>query len=378
MTTEPKYDEDVVNLGYLKKIVADSEGNLENIYENVSKHYASKPQPPYHKGDTWIDGSIIYTCIKDREIGTYQDSDWTTESGANEEAEKKNKVFLRQPSNYSVGDMWILQSDTDHKAGRKGEILVSIAGRVYYDEKDWINQLGYGTIRSINEVANNINDALERLKLKKESGVTTIFYSNTIPETAILNDLWYITETIDTYLEGNVYKYDGTTWQIIEDKLVMVAFEEANENRLVEDGKIQSFYSTKQPTKDIGVGDIWTNTETKKLYRYNGTNWTAVYDTNINDIRKNVETITETTTKITTDLGKITQEVSAIETTVGTLGYKEESEGITEIHLENAGQAEIIVLEVNGNKTYESNLFPSDNLFPSESLYSNMEGSELL
>lgn len=373
--SEPKYDEDTVNLGYLNKVI---NNETSKSGQTISKHYASKPNTPYYAGDTWIDGNILYTCINTRLIGLYNDSDWVTESGAKQEAERKNKTFLTQPSNYNVGDMWILQSDTDHRAGKKGEILVSIAGRIYYNENDWVNQLGYGTIRSINEVANNINDALERLKLKKESGVITIFYSNTIPETAILNDLWYVTETIDTYLEGNVYKYDGTTWQIIEDKLVMVAFEEANENRLVEDGKIQSFYSTKQPTKDIGVGDIWTNTENKKLYRYNGTNWTAVYDTNINDIRKNVETITETTTKITTDLGKITQEVSAIETTVGTLGYKEESEGITEIHLENAGQAEIIVLEVNGNKTYESNLFPSDNLFPSESLYPNMEGSELL
>ena len=126
------------------------------------------------------------------------------------------------------------------------------------------------------------------------------------------------------------------------------------------------------------MGDIWTNTETKKLYRYNGTNWVAVYDPNLNDIRKNVETITETTTKITTDLGRITQEVSAVETTIKSLGYKEETEGTTEIHLEDAGKAEIIILEIKGNKTYNNYLFPNENLFPSEDLYSNMEGSELL
>lgn len=378
MTLEPKYDEDVVNLGYLKKIVSDPDGNIENIYKNVSKHYASKPQPPYSKGDTWIDGDIIYTCINDRKIGTYVDSDWVSESGALELAEKKNKVFLQQPKNYNVGDMWILQSDTDHRAGRKGEILVSIAGRVNYNEDDWINQLGYGTIRSINELANNINDALKRLELNKENGITTIFYSSTVPENPITDDLWYVTETVDNFVKGNVYKYNENEWKTIEDQLAIVAFDEANESRLIEDGKIQSFYSSKQPKDDVGVGDIWTNTENKKLYRYNGTNWTTVYDTNISGLRREVETVTEVTTQINTDLGRITQEVSAIETSVGSLGYKQESEGVTEIHLEDASKSEIIVLKIEGNKTYESNLFPSENLFPNENLFLNMEGSELL
>ena len=327
MVVEPKYDEDVVNLGYLKKIVADPEGNIENIYENVSKHYASKPQPPYHKGDTWIDGNIIYTCINDREIGTYQDSDWTTESGAREEAEKKNKVFLRQPSNYSVGDMWILQSDEDHRAGKKGEMLISTAGRKEYDSDDWINMLGYGTIRSINEVANNINDALKRLKIEKEEGIITIFYSNAIPENPILNDLWYVTESIDEYSKEKLYKYNGDNWELIKNNLITVAFEEANQDRLISDGKIQSFYTDIAPLDNIGVGDIWNDTTTKKLYRYNGTNWIAVYDTNINEIRKNVETVTETTVQIQTDLGGINQRVNSVETTITTLGQIEKAEG---------------------------------------------------
>lgn len=353
MTTEPKYDEDVVNLGYLKKIVADPEGNLENIYENVSKHYASKPQPPYHKGDTWIDGNIIYTCINDREIGTYQDSDWTTESGAKEEAEKKNKVFLRQPSNYSVGDMWILQSDEDHKAGKKGEMLISTAGRKEYDEGDWINMLGYGTIRSINEVANNINDALKRLKIEKEEGIITIFYSNTIPENPILNDLWYVTESIDEYSKEKLYKYNGDNWELIKNNLITVAFEEANQDRLISDGKIQSFYTNISPLDNIGVGDIWNDTTTKKLYRYNGTNWIAVYDTNINEIRKNVETVTETTVQIQTDLGGINQRVNSVETTITTLGQIEKAEG-KEITVDASNNP--AKLYVYGNTEQETNL----------------------
>lgn len=328
--SEPKYDEDIVNLGYLNKVI---NNETSKSGQTISKHYASKPNTPYYAGDTWIDGNILYTCINTRLIGLYNDSDWVTESGAKQEAERKNKTFLTQPSNYNVGDMWILQSDTDHRAGKKGEILITTAGRKEYDADDWINMLDYGTIRSINEVANNINDALERLKLSKDNGIVTIFYSNTIPNEMIIGDLWFVIETIDTYTKNNLYKYDGTSWQIITDNLSVVAFEEANQARLVEDGKIQSFYDVEMPDTGMSVGDIWINTDNKKLYRYNGTNWVPVYDTRINEIRKSVESVSETMVEISTDLGQIKQTVANHTETITKLGSTETAKG-TELNID--------------------------------------------
>jgi len=309
---EPVYDEDIVNLGYLKKAI--EEVNEKTIPDNISRNYATQPSPPYYAGDTWISGNTIYTCINTRIIGSYTENDWVTESGAKEEAESKNKVYLIQPTNYKVGDMWILQSDNDHRSGKKGEILISTVGRKEYDADDWVNMLGYGTIRSINEVTNNISDALKRLEAIKTEGVVTIFYSNEIPETAVLGDLWYITDNTDEYIKGNVYKYNDSTWEEVNDTLSIVAFEEANEARLVDDGKIQSFYLTTEPTEDIGVGDIWKNTTTNKLYRYNGTNWVAVYDTNLSEIRENLVSVTTVTTELQTDLGSISAVVNETET----------------------------------------------------------------
>jgi len=372
---EPKYDEDVVNLGYLNKIISQiGKGIKIDIPINVSRHYATRPSPPYYAGDTWIDGDIIYTCIKTREIGVYTSSDWATESGAKKEAEEKNRIFLTQPYNYKLGDMWILQSDEDHKAGKKGEILIAIAGKTYYDENDWINMLGYGTIRSINEVANNISDALNRINATKEEGKVTIFFDFKIPTTAIPGDLWYVTDNIDTYIKENVYKFTGEEWEQIQDNLAIVAFEEANIDRLVGDGKIQSFYEKQEPIENISVGDIWTNTNTKKLYRYNGTNWVAVYDPNLKELRQDLETITETTTKIETDLGKITQEVGVIETKLVDLGYRDEIEGITELYISNAGEGYLLKLIVQGSKNYKSDLFPRKNLYPRTNLYPNQKG----
>ena len=319
--TDPKYDEDNVNLGYLKRIIEETETNIkDNIdaeYSDVSRHFATKPQPPYHKGDTWIDGNIVYTCIKDREIGTYNDDDWVTESGAKEEAEKKNKIFLTQPSNYDAGDMWILQTDTDHKSGKKGEILITTVGRADYNEDDWVNMLSYGSIASINEVANNLNEAIGRIDGVEEAiedGIIITFYQNTVPEAKHIGDLWYVTETVDTYIKGKLYRYNGEAWQLLDDPSITEAFEKANEARLVADGKIQSFYAETTPTEGMGVGDLWINTaDNNKLYRYNGTNWTAVYDTRVDEVVENVETITERTVEISTDLGFIEQTVSETE-----------------------------------------------------------------
>ena len=321
--SEPKYDEDLVNLGYLKKAVSDTEDNINKEYENVSRHYGSRPQPPYNKGDTWIDGDIVYVCIKSRQIGTYEDSDWVTESGAKKEAEKKNKVFLRQPSNYSPGDMWILQSDNDHKAGKKGEMLISTAGRAEYDEGDWINMLGYGSIRSINEVADNLNKAIDRIGDVEEAiedGIIITFYQDSEPEGKHIGDLWYVTGEVEGYTKGKIYRYDGTTWILLDDPAIQKAFDEANEARIVADGKIQSFYSDTEPTKNMGVGDLWIDLDNNnQLYRYNGTKWVAVYDTRINELVVNVESVTERVTTVETDLGEIDLKVKEATTKITTI-----------------------------------------------------------
>ena len=305
--SDPVYDEDLVNLGYLKRII---EGGEENLPDNISRHYGSQPTPPYYIGDTWIDGNIVYTCINTRLIGLYDPNDWTTESGAKQEAEAKNKVFLRQPSDYAIGDMWILQTDEDHRAGKKGEILISTAARSVYDSDDWINMLGYGTIRSINEVANNIHDALSRLGLIGESGKTTIWYDDEIP-TANDKDLWYVTANVSVFVKDKLYKYENSEWTEITDKTIVAAFVEANQDRLVGDGKIQEFYGSTTPT-GMGAGDVWD--KDGEIYRYNGTNWVPVYDTNLTEIRKNIDTVTVAHAELETDYGIIKGTVIETET----------------------------------------------------------------
>lgn len=73
------------------------------------------------------------------------------------------------------------------------------------------------------------------------------------------------------------------------------------------------------------------------------------------------------------------QDINGLKQSVSnTIDYKREKEGVTEVHLDNAEKGYILKFEIQGNKTYENYLYPSENLYPSSNLYPNMEGSELI
>lgn len=68
------------------------------------------------------------------------------------------------------------------------------------------------------------------------------------------------------------------------------------------------------------------------------------------------------------DLDSIKQKIA------NTLDYKREAEGITEVYLENAGNADILKFEVKGDKTYLSDLYPKEKLHTRSNLYPNQRG----
>lgn len=73
-------------------------------------------------------------------------------------------------------------------------------------------------------------------------------------------------------------------------------------------------------------------------------------------------------------LTKVEQDVEGIKQSVQDVAdYKRKVEGTTEIHLTEAGAQEILNLEIAGNKTYPTNLYPGENVFPSADLQPNME-----
>ena len=94
----------------------------------------------------------------------------------------------------------------------------------------------------------------------------------------------------------------------------------------------------------------------------------------VNKQEQTITSIIENQGEFEDKLTQVEQDIDGIKQTVSdTIVYKREVEGTTEIYLEDAGEADILELEIQGNKTYESNLYPGENVFPSESLQPNME-----
>lgn len=98
-------------------------------------------------------------------------------------------------------------------------------------------------------------------------------------------------------------------------------------------------------------------------------------ESSINQIDGKITQLAQETTEHETKLTKQEQDIESIKSQVeNTVEYKREKSGITEIHIEDAGQADILKFEVQGNKTYEANMFPRANLFPRTGLQPNQRG----
>ena len=100
--------------------------------------------------------------------------------------------------------------------------------------------------------------------------------------------------------DGNtLYRWSGTAWVNVQDSDMATAISNAATAQSTADGKIVSFIQTTAPTAE-GVGDLWTDTDAaNRLYRWSGTAWVDVQDTTVAD---NIYTATTTTI----DGGKIT------------------------------------------------------------------------
>ena len=149
-------------------------------------------------------------------------------------------------------------------------------------------------------------------------------------------------EVFDTYLFDHKVKYNGTLLDSMQSKTL-------------------------------------TKTETKYIYKPELSEKIKRTEIIVNKQEQTIISIVEEQSQYEDKLTTIEQTVDSINQSVGDIiDYKRNIKGVTQIHLTDAGALDILKLEINGNKTYENYLFPSDELFPSEDVYPNMEGRELL
>lgn len=101
---------------------------------------------------------------------------------------------------------------------------------------------------------------------------------------ANIGDLWFQTTT------GLAHRWDGDSWELIQDASITEALDAAQNAQTTADGKITAYYQAAQPWADADpahdedVGDLWFDTDDQnKPYYYDGTFWTEVRDGTIAD-----------------------------------------------------------------------------------------------
>lgn len=72
----PKYDNDTVTLGYLKKALGAEKTETDGKTEQFQKNYSAPPVPPYYKDSILTYNNKVYKCTTNRLIGTFSWSDW--------------------------------------------------------------------------------------------------------------------------------------------------------------------------------------------------------------------------------------------------------------------------------------------------------------
>jgi len=93
MINNPKYDGDVVNLGYLNNRLNSEKTTNDEKINSIPKNYNSPPVPPYYQNSLLLLNGQIYKCIKSRLIGSFNMSDWNLVVSTNEVEEALKYIY---------------------------------------------------------------------------------------------------------------------------------------------------------------------------------------------------------------------------------------------------------------------------------------------
>lgn len=148
--TETRLDDALLNMK--EDIESQLDGKIETYYQTAdpSEKWISTEDKNYHTGDVWYNPN---TKLTNRWNGTV----WEIFEEAEQLAKTKKTIYTSKPSSYSINDLWILESDTVHVAGKKGEILTATATSTSYNASHWSKKVSY----TDDTVANGVKENLE-------------------------------------------------------------------------------------------------------------------------------------------------------------------------------------------------------------------------
>ena len=134
---------------------------------------ASDPIVSVTEPSNVIDGQL---WIKPNNNGTYIMSIWdaTNDMWVVNDMDTRTKVHTSKPSAYSVGDLWITASDTEHSGYLEGTLLMANTSSSAFSESHWSTTLKYdkdldSIKETLNDLSQYVNITSEGLKIGAQS-----------------------------------------------------------------------------------------------------------------------------------------------------------------------------------------------------------------
>jgi len=181
----------------------------------------------------------------------------------------------------AIGDGYIVSSP--------GSISAALL-KVSFDQiESKVSQTNYDTFINTTypQDLSALNDSIQAAS---EGTLTTYFQPGT-PSGANPGDLW-----IDTDDDNSIKRFNGTIWEDASDSRIGQALTNAATAQATADGKIQTFLQASPPSdtpgNDLGVGDIWFDTDNNNIpHRWDGTEWVELDDQRFTDIAADLSSI---------------------------------------------------------------------------------------
>ncbi len=240
---------------------------------------------PSHEGDMFLDTSTgkSYRWVQENNVWQWKEIPDTasaqalqTANEAKDIADGKRRIFTAQP--YPPYDKGDLWVQ-----GANGDIKVCNTTRATgsYVANDWVIASKYTDDSAFNAFRNGtyatfVTSTDSRISAAQNTANSRI---TTFYQTSAPTANTIGDLWIDTDDGNKLYRWNGSGWVNIQDTEIQNAIEAAGDAQSTADSKIITFAQPSTPTA-TGIGDLWIDTDDgNKLYRWNGTSWIAYTDT---------------------------------------------------------------------------------------------------
>lgn len=248
--------------------------------------------------------------------------------------------------------------------GRDGKLYIKTFGEDTADiDINLFGDFKWGDKFSVSKVS--YEDGTQNYKFGDETASTVYINQNNM----YIVDSEQIENIYNQIKDFEVYSFEGET--IIDpaydigDILIIDGKKVIYQGELEYAGKFKANIKSKIQAKTEQESMQTKSNSSEKIRRV---------QSEINQINGKITQLVNETTEHEEKITQVEQDVDSIKQKVAdTVDYKRDVEGITEIHLENAKEINILNLIIEGNKKYECNLYPDEDLYPSSDLNANQE-----